>query len=211
MAESQFKPATDKHEVIRDVCYAIDEGDLDKAKRILSERYPFVPLKHYYSGAKPVKEVAPTNTSEKRTRRSISEAEKLEVYIRDGFTDRYSRQKLVHPQVLEIISYYLPKDFPATYHAPLDRTHIAYYDLWPSLEHIEPFSRGGSETMDNFVTTSWVNNLIKGDYSLDEIGERLLPAGDMAEWDGLYGWFQNHTAKNPDLMQKVKDYFRSQL
>ena len=204
---TQFYVPTDKHKVIEDVCHAIEAGMLDDARRILAERYPFVAgLKSYYKGFKPTNESAIPDVETGRKRKAVSQQAQLEVCVRDGFVDRYSGARLVYPRVLELITHFLPQDFPVTGNWKLDSTHIAYYDLWPSIDHVEPFSRGGADSIENFATTSWVNNLIKGNYTLEEMGEKLLPGGDMAEWDGLLGWYKAYAASNPEVMKKVKGW-----
>jgi hypothetical protein len=52
-----------------------------------------------------------------------------------------------------------------------------------------PVSRGGSDDESNWITTSMVRNAAKSAFTLDELGWSLHPAGNIAEWDGLVGWF----------------------
>ncbi|MEM9423600.1 MAG: HNH endonuclease, partial [Spirochaetota bacterium] len=45
-------------------------------------------------------------------KRIMTAYEKLNIYINDGFIDRYSGKKLLFPNVLRIFSYELGKEFP---------------------------------------------------------------------------------------------------
>jgi hypothetical protein len=75
--------------------------------------------------------------------------------------------------------------------------HFAFYELSPTIDHVLPVSRGGSDSEDNWVTTSMVRNSAKANFTLEELGWSLCPAGDMEEWDGLMGWFVAQGKTNP--------------
>jgi len=38
-------------------------------------------------------------------------------------------------------------------------------------------------------------------WTLKELGWRLYPAGSVANWDGLLGWFLAYTKDRPELLQ----------
>ena len=103
--------------------------------------------------------------------------------------------------MLKLLTEKMPEEFPVRGNWKYDGTHVAYYELWPTIDHIEPKARGGGNDLGNLVTTSWRNNLIKSNYTLDQIGEKHLPLrpGDLKEWDGLLGWYGeylNRAARN---------------
>ena len=64
-----------KPDTIAAVCNEIENGSLESARQILTQDYPFVPF---------------TKASRKYTER-----QKTKVFLRDGFIDRYSGEKLV--------------------------------------------------------------------------------------------------------------------
>ena len=147
--------------------------------------------------AKPIKKGV--NYDRVKGKGGVTDRKKMEIWLRDGFTDRYTGQKLVYPRVLEILTEEMPKEFPACGNWLMTGTHIAYYDLSASVEHVKPRVRGGGNELNNLVATSYCNNKTKNEYLLDEIGEQLLPPGDLKEWDGLFSWYGeylNRAARN---------------
>ena len=76
-------------------------------------------------------------------------------------------------------------------------THIAYMELIPTIDHIFPVSRGGEDNEENWVTTSMKKNAIKSNWTLDELGWDLYPAGNIDKWDGLTKLFVSAVEKHP--------------
>ena len=189
-AKSQFHSANDMHLIVQEACIALASEGVEAAKQIINTKYPFEPIpKGYCREAKPIKI---TDRSDDIGNKRKAEYKDLDVYQKDGFTDRYTGHKLVYPEVLKLLTEKMPREFPVLGNWKLAGTHFAYYDLWPSIDHVNPVARGGSNELDNLVTTSWRNNLIKSNHKLDEIGEQLLPPGDLKEWDGLLGWYDKY-------------------
>lgn len=118
-------------------------------------------------------------------KRTYTVTQKMEQFIRDGFIDRYTGQKLLNPGILKVLSAYFPDEFPFHPHWKMTETHIAYWELIPTLDHIYPIAKGGHDDKDNWVTTSMKNNSIKSNYTIDEIHWNLYPKGNINEWDGL--------------------------
>ena len=44
------------------------------------------------------------------------------------------------------------------------------------------------------------SSIAKSNWTLEQLGWKLHPAGDLAAWDGLLGWFTEHIAQNPSLL-----------
>ena len=118
-------------------------------------------------------------------KRSYTLEQKMNLFINDGFIDRYTGEKLLNPGILKVITYYFPEDFPYHPHWKMSETHNAYWELVPTLDHIYPIAKGGQDHESNWVTTSTKNNSIKSNYTIDEIHWKLHPKGDIKEWDGL--------------------------
>ncbi len=118
-------------------------------------------------------------------KRSYTMSQKMKQFISDGFIDRYTGQKLLNPGILKVLSTYFPKEFPFHPHWKMTETHIAYWELVPTIDHIYPIAKGGHDDESNWVTTSMKNNSIKSNYTIDEIHWTLYPQGDITAWDGL--------------------------
>ena len=78
-------------------------------------------------------------------KRTYTLEQKMHQFINDGFIDRYTGNKLLNPGILKIISHYFPKDFPYHPHWKMNETHIAYWELIPTIDHIYPIAKGGQD------------------------------------------------------------------
>lgn len=110
-------------------------------------------------------------------------------FVRDGFIDRYSGQKLVNPGILKVLSYYMPETFPYHAHWKMEECHNAYWEFVPTVDHIYPVALGGADSMDNWATTSMLHNSIKSNWTLEQLNWKLYDAGDFDKYDGLTGLF----------------------
>ncbi|MFF0818704.1 HNH endonuclease [Rhodococcus sp. NPDC003318] len=52
----------------------------------------------------------------------------------------------------------------------MSQTHFAYWELFPTIDHIVPVTRGGADDESNWVTTSMLRNSAKAHWTLDELG-----------------------------------------
>lgn len=55
--------------------------------------------------------------------RNYTDKDKMQQFVRDGFIDRYSGQKLVNPGILKVLSYYMPEVFPYHAHWKMEECH----------------------------------------------------------------------------------------
>ncbi len=111
------------------------------------------------------------------------------IFMRDSFTDRYSGNRLVFPGALRLLSRLLPEEFPAHPNWKMSESHIVYWELFPTIDHIYPVARGGKDEESNWVTTSMLRNSAKSNWTLDELGWDLVDPPQGCDWDGLMSWF----------------------
>jgi 5-methylcytosine-specific restriction endonuclease McrA len=156
-------------ETLEMVLQALDREDTLKAAELVRSRYRFDP---------PMEQ-----------RSSISELDRVRVFLQDGFIDRYSGDKLFFPPVLELISLEIPKDFPSHPNGKFTECHVAHWELYSAVDHVVPLARGGPHQMSNWATTSTMHNQIKSHWTLEDLGWHLLPPGELKDWDGGLGWF----------------------
>ena len=135
--------------------------------------------------------------------RRYTEAQSLQVFMRDGFVDRYSGQRLVFPGVLRLLSRLLPQEFPFHPNWKMAETHPAYWELFPTIDHVLPVSRGGVDRAENWVTTSMVRNAAKANWTLQELGWCLCPVGSLVDWDGLMGSFLKFVDSDRSVLEDV--------
>ena len=176
-------------DAIEKVCEKLKQKKFDDfrdAKKIINDECPFDPIK-------------------KEKREDFTPEFKTELLWRDGFIDRYSttREKLIHPMVLRIFSKCMKDDFPYDSHWNMETTHIAYYQLYPSFDHIIPNARGGTNKKNNLVCTSYLRNQAKGGFTPEELGWEVQPEGNHNEWDGMTKWFMEYVEENK--MEKINN------
>ena len=177
----------DKSSIIASIVSLLLDDKEASAKEIINQEYP--------------------HTQVEIDKRTYTMAQKMNQFLRDGFIDRYSGQKLLNPGILKIISHYFPDDFPYHPHWKMTETHIAYWELTPTIDHIYPIAKGGEDDESNWVTTSMKNNSIKSNYTLDELQWKLYPRGEIVEWDGLTSVFLKLVEKDKELLED--HYIRS--
>lgn len=120
----------------------------------------------------------------------------VQVFTRDGYVDRYSGQRLIFPGTLRLLSALMPEEFPSHPNWKMSESHLVYWELFPTIDHVVPVARGGSDDKTNWITTSMLKNSAKANWTLDELGWSLFPPGAIEEWDGLTRWFINYTDSN---------------
>lgn len=118
-------------------------------------------------------------------KRAYTIDQKIKVFMKDGFIDRYSGERLLNPGILKILSAYFPKEFPYQSHWKMTDTHVAYWELIPTIDHVYPIARGGVDDPSNWVTTSMLHNQVKNNWTLDQLNWNLYSAGDIKDWDGM--------------------------
>ena len=74
------------------------------------------------------------------------------------------------PGIMRLLSFYMPAEFPFHPNWKMTDTHIAYWELVPTVDHIIPISRGGLDRDSNLVTTSMMRNAAKANWTLEELG-----------------------------------------
>lgn len=181
---------TDKSVVISDITRMLLKNNHIAVKEKICKEYPHT---HF--------------EIEKRTYTTL---QKMKLFIRDGFVDRYTGEKLLNPGILKCISYYFPEEFPYHAHWKMTETHNAYWELIPTLDHIYPIAKGGEDEEKNWVTTSMKNNSIKSNYTIDEIHWKLYPKGNVGEWDGLTKEFLELVNKDKELLKDayIKKWYK---
>jgi len=159
----------ERADTVARICGALLNDDKRRAELLAATEYPFIAAKN--------------------AGRKYSEYQMTVVFTRDGFIDRYSGARLVFPGTLHLLSRIMPDQFPAHPNWKMSESHIVYWELFPTVDHVVPVARGGRDDETNWVTTSMLRNSAKSNWTLEELRWRLLPPGDCASWDGLLSWF----------------------
>jgi hypothetical protein len=163
--------------VLARICGALTRGDLDAARDVARRDYPFAPTAN--------------------VGRSHALAQQMRLFLRDRFTDRYTGARLVFPGTLRLLSRVMPEEVPFHPNWKVSDTHPAFWDLFPTVDHVIPVARGGRDDETNWVTTSMLRNSAKANWALDEIGWSLRPPVD-DDWDGLLGFCRDYLDSHPE-------------
>jgi 5-methylcytosine-specific restriction endonuclease McrA len=134
--------------------------------------------------------------------------EQVRIFRRDGFTCRYCGRKTVFRPVLRALSAILPVEFPWQRDERRVDCHLAYWRDFASCDHVRPLARGDNSSDENLVTACCFCSSIKQNWTIDEMGWKLLDR-DHGTWDGL-------TSLYPSLVTLVRaptasarfDYYR---
>lgn len=156
-------------------------NNIEAAKQIIIKEYPFQRI---------IPQV-----------RNYTDKEKIQQFVRDGFIDRYSGQKLINPGLLKVLSSYMPEEFPYHPHWKMDACHNAYWEFVPTVDHIVPIALGGLDIEENWATTSMLHNAVKSNWTLEQLNWTLYDLGNFKEYDGLTLLFIQLVRKDKELLK----------
>lgn len=168
---------------IEKACRLITGKDFKGASQIIAAEYPFSPFQQ--SG------------------RAYTPRVMTRIFARDGFMDRYRGTRLIFPPVLRLLSLYLPAEFPYHKNGKMSEGHLAYWEIFPTIDHIVPVARGGADSEANWVCCSMLTNSIKSNWTLEQLQWQLLPPGNLSEWDGMIGWFVQQVLADPGVLKNA--------
>ncbi|MCM3568683.1 HNH endonuclease [Neobacillus mesonae] len=179
----------EKAMLISKVCDLIESGEKESGAELINLNYPFKKIDY--------------------VKRHYTKAYMLSIFVRDGFKDRYSGEKLLFPPVLRILSKIYPNEFPFHPNWKYNECHPAYWDLLPTIDHITPVTLGGTNEKGNLVTTSMKRNSAKSNFTLDELGWNLYPPGKLENWDGKLSWFIKIIKAYPPFLEHsyIKEWY----
>ena len=166
------------------------EGRINSAKELIQVEYPFKKL---------------TSVG-----RNYTDKQKMVQFKKDGFIDRYSGQKLLNPGLLKVLSYYMPNVFPYHAHWKMEECHNAYWELVPTIDHIYPIALGGTDSEENWATTSMLHNSIKSNWTLEQLNWELHATGKLEDWDGLTALFVKLIEADSSLLEDpyIKKWYK---
>ena len=171
---------------INEVCQALSNGNLNAAKRLVQEEYPFIdargPFKRVYTAT-----------------------ECTRVFIRDGFIDRYTGTRMVFPGTLRLLSAELGNSvFPFQANGRVEVTHPAFWELYPTVDHNDAMGHRGHDEMSNLITANVLTVIAKRASRLQHLGGwKMVAPGSFEQWDGTIWWFADYVARREDLLRNA--------
>lgn len=173
----------DHSRVIEEACRLIAAQDFSSASQVITTEYPFNPSQ--------------------KSGRAYTPRMMTKIFVRDGFIDRYRGTRLIYPPALRLLSLYLPSEFPYHKNGKMTEGHMAYWELFPTIDHIVPVAYGGVDSEENWVCCSMLTNSIKSNWTLDQLQWQLLPSGNITEWDGMISWFAQQISNNLSILENT--------
>lgn len=117
----------------------------------------------------------------------------------------------INPGVLRLLHVVLGDDFPAHPNWKVSETHPAFWELFPTVDHVVPLSRGGRDDESNWVTASMLSNQAKAQWAVGDLGWKLHPVGAVEGWDGLSRWLVDYLASNPTVLAEAAEPHRGYI
>ena len=119
-------------------------------------------------------------------RKPPSKVELIKIFRRDSFLCRHCGRRTVFLPILRALSEAFPEAFP--YHPSWKRgvAHPYFLVLAATHDHLVPLARGGTDSVENFVTACYQCQDTKKDWLLEELLWEAPPPKQV-EWDGLSG------------------------
>lgn len=182
---SSMTTNTDKADIIQAICDAVTHGEESEVSSAASQ-YPFTPPQ--------------------RSGRKYTPLDATRIFIRDGFIDRYSGTRLINPGVLRLLSELYPSLFPFQKNWKMSETHPAYWELMPTIDHVVAVAKGGTDSEENWITTSMLRNSAKANWTVEELGWQVFPAGKLSDWDGLTQWLLEYVESHDQ--EKLSQYVK---
>ena len=134
-----------------------------------------------------------TSIANSSLRRGVPSRLRMAVFMRDGFIDRYTGDRLTFPGTL-----YLRCRDRKSFHP------TRYRRKYPSIDHVIAVTNGGANVIDNYLSVSLQTNTIKINKTLDELGWTVQPPGDLADWDGETSWFVGQVKAHNRLLRNTR-------
>ena len=108
----------DKALLIQNLCGLLLDDKRQECIDFVNKNYPFI-----------------NNLTQKR---HYSKYQMCKVFLRDGFIDRYSGDKLLFPGLIKILTIEFPNIFKYHRNWKMSDTHMIYWDLFPTIDHLIP-------------------------------------------------------------------------
>ena len=117
-------------------------------------------------------------------RQIIPEKTRLVVWQRDNWHCRYCGEPVFYAPALKALDELNPGHLYFHPNGKSGKMLPLFQWRWASVDHVVPASKGGSDSVDNYVTACWECNLKYRDNTEGKPGPLPIKKSD---WDGFYG------------------------
>jgi hypothetical protein len=108
-----------------------------------------------------------------------------QLHERDGFHCRFCGVPVVRAEVRRVLHSLYPDALP--WGRRNVEQHAAFQAFWAQYDHVLPWTRGGSNELDNLIVSCAPCNFARMEYTLEEVGllDPRLRQPRRSTWDGL--------------------------
>jgi len=124
-----------------------------------------------------------------RVRKNIPPKIQLKVWNRDNWHCRYCGKPIFYALALKELDKLNPNHFYFHSNGKIGKMLPLFIWSWASVDHLNPFSKGGEDSIDNYVSACWDCNLKYNDKEVDK-GKPKPKEITESGWDGFYGVFK---------------------
>jgi len=128
-----------------------------------------------------------------KKRKSLPQKLQLEVYNRDYWTCQYCGDPVFYAQTLKLLERLRPNRGYYHPNGKSDKMLKLFATKWASIDHIQPFTKEGEDSLENLVTACWECNLKMGNKDTKQGKKKpskIKNKQGVEAWDGLYSLYE---------------------
>ncbi len=121
-------------------------------------------------------------------RKTIQQKMQLMVWIRDGWTCRYCGKEVFFAPTLKLLEELSPHHGYYDAHGNERKMISLFAHRWASVDHDIPHSKGGEDSLNNYITACWRCNNTMKDKTYEQgkpIPRKIDEVKQKPGWDGM--------------------------
>ena len=139
-------------------------------------------------------------------RESISKETQYQVFCRDKWHCRYCNDAVFFSPILKVLESISPGHGYYHPNGKSDEMLALFANKFASVDHVNPVTKGGKNTLDNYVTSCWECNLKFGNKTHSD-GKPVPKEINIAitlRWDGLSSLYTKLCKKNDSWTKLIE-------
>ena len=135
---------------------------------------------------------------------SISKADQLHVFNRDNWTCKYCGDPVFFAPTLKLLENKSPGHGYYQGHGKDGEMLELFRTKWASVDHINPVTKGGKNSFDNYATACMdcnliLNNKVENKPKPDKINQDNIGTN----WDGLFSLYDELSSENDEWVRLI--------
>ncbi|MFH1508889.1 MAG: HNH endonuclease [bacterium] len=144
------------------------------------------------------------------TRKTIPKDIQLKIWFRDKWSCKYCGEPVFFAPTLKLLNELSPKHGYYHPNGKTDNMLSLFQWHWSSVDHVKPYSKGGEDNINNYVTACWSCNLQLKDKSHDQgkpQPDLTNKNAQVVDWDGLSSLYLKLGQKHDEWTKLLLTYF----